>query len=82
MENFQSLAEELGKLGPIGSSNNLDYAPIKPVIDATTKLLALESDGKELFEATMILIRQIRNNLFHGKKMEIADREAMREIKN
>jgi hypothetical protein len=77
LDGFRDLAHELAKMGPIGDSTKPNYEPNQSVIEATQKLLADNKDGdKELFKATMILVRQIRNNLFHGKKMEISDPEA------
>lgn len=76
MIGFSNLANELANMGPIGDSTKPNYEPNQNVIEATHKLWAAKVGDEELFNATMILIRQIRNNLFHGKKMEITDREA------
>jgi hypothetical protein len=76
VDGFQTLANELAGMSPIGDSTKPNYEPNQTVIDATQKLWDGSNNIEELFKATMILIRQIRNNLFHGKKMEISDRAA------
>jgi len=76
IDGLRDLAHELAKMGPIGDSTKPNYEPNQNVIEATQKLLAAKEGDEELFNATMILIRQIRNNLFHGRKMEISDHDA------
>lgn len=67
------LANELGMLGPIGSSKNSDYSPAPRIAEATKLLKSGEGSPTERFTAMMELVRQIRNNLFHGQKMDLED---------
>ena len=58
-----------------------NFAPTQDVIDATFDLLASSGTPVSNFRAAMILVRQIRNNLFHGMKMELGDRAAYQRNK-
>lgn len=69
------LAHELGDRGPIGNSRNPNYESTKEVDLATITLQHNEGSNVHQFRAMMILVRQIRNNLFHGKKMELNERD-------
>jgi hypothetical protein len=66
------LAHELGHRGPIGSSRKPNYKSTKEVDLATKTLQHNEGSPVQQFRAMMILVRQIRNNLFHGMKMELS----------
>jgi len=69
------LAKQLGALGPIGDSTLDEYRPNEFVVKATILLCADEGTFVERFKAMMQMVRQIRNNLFHGRKMELIERE-------
>jgi len=76
------LAEEIGLLGPIVSSKSNDYKPTKDVSLATILLQSDNGSPAERFGAMMILVKQIRNNLFHGMKMELSERDIYERNKN
>lgn len=63
--------KEIGALGPVGSSRNPNYEPTQEIVRATLILLDDSSTPAKKFRAMMEMVRQIRNNLFHGKKMEL-----------
>ena len=67
----QSFAAEVGTLGPIGSSTRPNYAPTQTVVEATSILTNNDGSSVQKFTAMLLLVRQIRNNLFHGRKMEL-----------
>lgn len=69
------LANRIGEMGPIGDSTDPNYEPNVRVKDATFLLRSGNGTAKERFLAMMRLVRQIRNNLFHGKKMELVQLE-------
>ncbi len=77
-----SLAKDLGWSGPIGDSTLPDNKPNLKVIEATKLLVANNGNPQEKFTAMMILVRQIRNNLFHGKKMELYEPEVYKRNKD
>jgi len=70
---IQQIAQKFAKLPPVGNNKNPDYSPTDEVINATNLLQTLNKTPSTHFRALMIIIRQIRNNLFHGKKMELSD---------
>jgi hypothetical protein len=65
------LASKMGKLGPIGSSRKKDYEPTDEINQATLLLRNEDGTPVQRFRAMIELVRQVRNNLFHGKKMEL-----------
>lgn len=71
----QESAIELSHHGPIGNNRNTDYFPTEEIVRATNTLRNATATSEQRFRAMMLLVRQIRNNLFHGKKMELTDRE-------
>ena len=69
---FETLAKQLAAEGVVGNSRDLNYQPLQDVADATNHLSQGLGTPSERFRATMLIVKQIRNNLFHGKKMEWA----------
>jgi len=76
------LAREFGWLGPIGDSCLEGYEPNPKVKDATKLLQENGGNSVERFKATMLLVRQVRNNLFHGQKMELLELDVYNRNKN
>jgi len=70
---LKEIAAEFAKRKPVGNSQNIDYAPSGEVIAATDALKVLDKTPQLHFRALMIIVRQIRNNMFHGRKMDIVD---------
>jgi|GEM_PF-5849937 hypothetical protein len=68
---LKNIAQVLAGLRPVGNNENPGYDPTHEVEEATKLLLALNKTPQLHFRALMIVIRQIRNNLFHGGKMEL-----------
>ncbi|MBN1364692.1 MAG: hypothetical protein JW976_07810 [Syntrophaceae bacterium] len=70
---IQQISRKFADLRPVGNNENLNYEPTQEVITATNLLQTLNKTPNTHFRALMIIVRQIRNNLFHGKKMELSD---------
>lgn len=70
---LKEIATEFANQKPVGNNQNIDYAPSGEVITATNVLMVLDKTPQLHFRALMIIVRQIRNNMFHGKKMDIVD---------
>jgi hypothetical protein len=85
------LARELASEGPIGNSRDARFRPKDEVVDATMFLLhqagVVPNDTRQdceeavcSFKALMIMVTQVRNNLFHGRKLELDDYQLHRNI--
>jgi hypothetical protein len=70
---LREIAASLAALPPVGDSDKENYEANPEVIAATELLRTLNKTPDRHFRALMIIVRQIRNNMFHGKKMEIID---------
>ena len=75
LSHLQNIAASLADLPPVGDNEKEAYEPNPEVVAATKLLKALNKTPNLHFRALMIIVRQIRNNMFHGKKMEIADQD-------
>ena len=67
---IETLAQQLAAEGVVGNSRDPNYQPLQDVRDATNRLNQGLGTPSERFKDTMQIVRQIRNNLFHGRKME------------
>jgi hypothetical protein len=72
----------MGELGPVGSSRKPNYEPTQEIVRATILLRSEDSKPIQKFRAMIELVRQIRNNLFHGKKMELNELPVYERNKN
>ncbi len=70
---IQDIANEFANRDPVGNNQDANYQPSGEVNAATNLLQVLNKTPQFHFRALMIIVRQIRNNMFHGKKMEIVD---------
>lgn len=70
---IQEIANEFVNREPVGNNQDINYHPSGEVIAATDILKVLDKTPELHFRALMIIVRQVRNNMFHGKKMEIVD---------
>jgi len=69
----QQVAQVIAGLPPVGNNKDKNYEPSMEVKQATKLLQTLNETPKHHFRALMLIVWQIRNNLFHGKKMELTD---------
>ncbi len=70
---IQQIAIEFANRNPVGNNQDANYQPSGEVIAATNLLQVLNKTPQLHFRALMIIVRQIRNNMFHGKKLEVID---------
>jgi hypothetical protein len=76
------LASSMGRLGLIGNSIKEDYSSTPQIVKATLLLRSSDGSPVERFKSMMELVKQIRNNLFHGGKMELVEPEVYERNKN
>jgi hypothetical protein len=77
-----ALTIRMGELGPVGSSRKPNYEPTLEIVHATILLRRDNSNPIQKFKSMMELVRQIRNNLFHGKKMDLNELPVYERNKN
>ncbi|MFZ5821221.1 MAG: hypothetical protein ACOYYJ_15100 [Chloroflexota bacterium] len=78
---IQQIAKEFAVRQPVGNNRDVHYQPSPEVIAATDLLKVLNQTPKLHFKALMVIVRQIRNNMFHGKKMEVTNEVQYRRNK-
>jgi uncharacterized UPF0160 family protein len=72
---LREIAASLAVLPPVGDNEKEDYEANEEVAAAKELLRTLNKTPDRHFRALMIVVRQIRNNMFHGKKMEIIEED-------
>ena len=74
----RDLAHQLACEGPVGNSDH-SFQPSPHIVQATRFLLGQDIDGHQRpFKAMMVIVYQIRNNLFHGRKLELEEAQLQR----